>query len=423
MRILHFATDDITGGAARAGFRLHAALREAGHESRMIVRHKKSDDPDVHQVSTRPLLSQLRRLKRRVDLMRGRLPRYKFNQDLEPEIETEEFFSEASGSIDIICLHWITELLTTRLIKKIYEHYRCPLIWIMVDQEPVTGGCHYSLGCDRYIKNCGSCPQLNSKREHDRSRIVWRRKHLRLEDLPIVFNAPSSWVASRIQESSLFREHRIERIPLAIDTTVFRPFDKNTARDLLHLPANKKILFFGATYLEEERKGMAYLVEALSHFAVKLEGQDNKLRKEDIFLTVAGAHDETLLKSLPFPGRALGSLQDDVTLALAYQAADVFVCPSIEDAGPMMIPEAMLCGTPVVAFNTGGAPDLIEPLKTGYLVALGDATDFARGLKAMLSINDPSTMRAACRETAYNSHNSELVAASHIRLYKSLINS
>ena len=54
MKFLHFSTDDVTGGAALAAYRLHTAMRAAGQQSRMLVRLKKSDDDDVTQMPPPP---------------------------------------------------------------------------------------------------------------------------------------------------------------------------------------------------------------------------------------------------------------------------------------------------------------------------------------------------------------------------------
>ena len=88
----------------------------------------------------------------------------------------------------------------------------------------------------------------------------------------------------------------------------------------------------------------------------------------------------------------------------------------------MMIPESMLCGTPVVAFNSGGAPDLIETMKTGYLATLKDGADLAKGMYALLSAHEKLlAMRATCREIAVREHSMEAHADRHIDLYRSLL--
>lgn len=425
MKILHFSTDDIAGGAAKGTYRLHVALRDAGHISQIIVRNKQSDDKDVQQVpSISSWRSRFRRVKGRLPLLKQKMPTpsYVFNFDLEPEIDTQFFYTFKPGSIDIICLHWITGLLTAKTVRKIYDHYRCPLVWIPGDQEPVTGGCHYSFGCDGFTKQCGNCPQLSPTNLQDRSRVVWRRKYQYLKDLPITFAAPTSWVKARVQESSLFKKNRVELIPLAINTNVFRPFNQHIARDLLNVPEGKKVIFFGSAWLEDPRKGMIYLQDALHQLSSMLADKNSVLSSEEIFLLIAGRNDKNFFESLPFPSRQVGYLRDDVTLALAYQAADVFVCPSTEDAGPMMIAESMLCGTPVVAFNTGGAPDLIETMKTGYLAAYKDSFDLANGIYKLLSANNITAIRAATHEVAVRKHSASIVAERHLELYNLLLN-
>jgi glycosyltransferase involved in cell wall biosynthesis len=186
---------------------------------------------------------------------------------------------------------------------------------------------------------------------------------------------------------------------------------------LLHLPQNKKIIFFGATYLEDRRKGMPLLLEALAETRRRL-----KTSADDVFLLVAGLNGNQLMTKLPFAGKYIGQLNDDLTLALAYQGADLFVCPSVEDAGPMMIPEAMMCGTPVVAFHTGGAPDLIQTGKNGYLARLTDSTDLANGILAFLEADNGSAFRRLAYSVANSNHSPNEVAIRYSTLFHSLVN-
>jgi glycosyltransferase involved in cell wall biosynthesis len=446
MNIAHFSTEDINGGAAKAAYRLHSALRERGCDSWMVVRTRRSDDDDVYQVPPPP--SPLghavwKRVKERIPIVGAKTPRatYTYNFDLDPDIDQRKLFpfSQLKGpqgpgkksartgdaatntnTVDILCLHWVSQFLNTKLVRRLYDHYQCPIVWILADQDPLTGGCHYSFECEGYTKECGRCPQLNSDDPNDRSHQTWRRRRQYLSGLPICFVAPTTWGVKRVQQSSLFGGHRVESIPYPIDTSIFRPFDRNAARDLLRLPADKKLLFFGASYLEDRRKGMAQLVDALRILA-ELIDSERRIEREEIFLLVAGRNARELMSKLPFAGTYAGHFNDDLTLALAYQAADVFVCPSIEDAGPMMIPESMLCGTPVAAFDGTGAPDLVKSMQTGYLAVNGDARDLARGIYALLISESPESLRRAAHNAATRSHAPALAAARHVDLYESLV--
>jgi glycosyltransferase involved in cell wall biosynthesis len=415
VNILHVSTDDSAGGAAKAAHRLHAALRAAGHESRMLVQSKRSSDPAVEQLPpprSRPWTSRAEGLRRRFPGLKPRewTAKYTYNFDRPPQADWDRFLSAwREPAADVLCLHWIDGLLDVRTIRRLHDWYRRPIVWVPADQEPVTGGCHYSFGCEGFTKQCGCCPQLDSDDPRDTSHALWQRKRRELAGARLAFVAPTGWVETRIRESSLFGGHRVETIPYAIDTGLFRPYDARVARDLLRLPLDKKILFFGATYLEDRRKGMPLLIEALNRLAARCDASRD-LRRDEVFLHVAGLNGQDLLDRLPFAGCYAGLFQDDLTLALAYQAADLFVCPSVEDAGPMMIPEAMLCGTPVVAFDAGGAPDLIRSGENGYLAAPGDADDLAQGLHALLTTDRLPAMRALARATALAAHAPDRVA-------------
>ena len=83
---------------------------------------------------------------------------------------------------DIINLHWIgsgfSRLESLRKLNR-------PIVWTMHDMWAFTGGCHYTEGCDRYLKSCGKCPQLGSQKNADLSRWNWNRKHRILQELDL----------------------------------------------------------------------------------------------------------------------------------------------------------------------------------------------------------------------------------------------
>ncbi len=297
MRILHFSSDDITGGAAKAAYRLHSTLRETGHDSQMIVLRKKSEDNTIIQAPPfkyNPWASRLGRIRRHIPMLRDQIPsaNYTFNFDLQPQINLSSLLENQNLTPDIICLHWITGLLDVRAIRQLHDYFRCPIVWVMADQEPLTGGCHYSFGCEGYTRECGNCPQLNPSQTNDHSHTLWQRKAELLANLPICFVAPTSWGKAKLNQSSLFNTHRCELIPYPIDPLIFRPIDQKIARDLLHLPQDKKIIFFVATYLQDRRKGLAHLLTALTETRARLES--SAIRSQDNILLVAGRNGNQL---------------------------------------------------------------------------------------------------------------------------------
>jgi glycosyltransferase involved in cell wall biosynthesis len=178
---------------------------------------------------------------------------------------------------------------------------------------------------------------------------------------------------------------------------IFKPSDKQLVRTTLGIPSDKKVIFFGATSYEQKRKGLSYLLKAFQHLK-KLLCSSN--RQNDLLLVIAGNHNKGLFEQLPFEYKYIGMLNSDKELASAYQASDIFVCSSVEDSGPLMINESIMCGTPVVSFEMGGALDLVHTHKTGYRAMLKDSEDLARGIYRLLSLSDTEYAQtgANCRE-------------------------
>lgn len=407
--ISHFSTSDVRGGAAQAAWRLHRALLGRGATSTLYVRERSMVADRVFQASPRvehPLVSRLGRLWRRADPV----PNYTFNLDQPLRIDLPDL-KRAVPRSGVMILHWVDRFLNVEAIGELASHSAGPLVWVIHDLEPLTGGCHYSFGCQGYQQECGACPQLGSTEKGDLSHRIWRRKQQVLSGRPICFVAPTSWGEARVRESSLFRNHRVARIPLPIDGDLYRPYPRQVAREVLHLPANRRILLCGASYLEDRRKGIPELISALR----RLDARE----RVDLLLLVVGLNGHLALQDLPIDSRYLGEVADPLLMALVYQAADLFLCPSLADSGPMMIPEAMLCGTPVVAFEMGGAPDLIEHGVNGYLARLGDVEDFAAGIRLVLAA-DRVAMGIAARQRA-EIHRPDLVATQHLKLYGELM--
>ena len=420
--IFHLSTDDIAGGAAIAAFRLHRALNglDAGEglRSRMLVKRKKSDDDDVIAIPWapgNPWKARAERLRQRIPLLRPETVRasYTFNFDAPPEVDQEALARQVAAPGAVLYLHWMSTFLDLRALRRLWERTRAALFWVIHDLEPFTGGCHYAFGCEKYMRECGHCPQLDSNREEDLSQRIWRRKRALLADLPIKFIAPTSWGAARVRESALFRERPVHRIPLPMDIDTFRPLDRRIARQALRLPEERDILLFGATYLEDRRKGTAHLLRALDRLA-----SDPRVRRDRLLLLIVGMNGKELLRRLPFEARYLGPIGEELMMALAYQAADLFLCPSIEDSGPMMVSEAMLCETPVAAFDSGAAADLIAPMKNGWLAPLGDADALAEGIRALLDVPSREALGRSAREIAVAHHAPALVARRHLDLIR-----
>jgi glycosyltransferase involved in cell wall biosynthesis len=373
MKALILNTSDINGGAARAAYRLHQGLQKQHITSQMLVQSPSSGDPSVRGMQQRDDVSNAIGVTR---LALDHLPLKRYPQRQRGGFSPQWLPDRVKSRVDqfnpdIVNLHWVAEGF---LQIETLPSFKQPLVWTLHDMWAFTGGCHYPQGCDRYTQSCGTCPSLNSTRASDLSRSIWQRKAQTWKSLNLTIVALNHWMADCARSSSLFKNQRIERIPNGIDAETYRPIDRTTARTLLKLPQDKTLVLFGATHATSDpRKGFQFLQAALQNLS-----QTNA--SSALELVVFGTSQPAQSQEFGFKTHYLGTLKDDLTLALLYSAADVFILPSTEENLANTVMEALACGTPCVAFRLGGTPDMIEHQQNGYLANPLDVTDLAQGI-------------------------------------------
>lgn len=419
LRIVHLSTSDIAGGAARAAYRLHQGLGTMGHDSRMLVMNKSSDDPTVTAfIPPRDPIGRVRRHLRRSAINRDGAPYQSTRpQGLEPFSDDRSMHGSALLAqlppCDIVNLHWVAGFVDyTSFFRSVPQ--RMPIVWRLSDANPFTGGCHYDENCGQFIQQCGTCPQLGSNDPFDLSFQIWQRKQavlsaLKPTQLHIV--ALSNWIAREAGRSSLFHHFPISIIPNGIDTQVFAPADRQAARALFRIPAAARVVMFSAGSIENRRKGLPQLIDAMAGL-----GQ----RQDLVLLSLGGG--KPMLNG-QFQHIHLGHLEDDQRIAQAYCAADLFVVPSLQENLPNTALEAMACGTPVVGFDAGGIPDLVRSNITGLLAPVGDVGGLRTAIAALLD-DEPrrATMAITCRQVVLAEYTPELQVQRYTQLYQRLSN-
>ncbi len=415
MKVVHFATSDIQGGAARAAYRLHQGLCQAGVDSSMFVLRRSSEDATVVELREGNLLqSPLKRVKK--TLIYRELKRYPNRPADGNYFSTDRSIYgrdilEQLPECDILNLHWTTWFLDYQdVFSGLPANQK--LVWTLHDMNPFTGGCHYSSGCDKFSQQCGACPQLGSDKENDFSRESWTRKnqaftHLRSEQLRVV--APSRWLTEEAGRSSLLGRFPKATIPYGVDTDAFAPRDRRSARDVLGVPQDAQVMLFVADALDETRKGLAYLTEAL---------QNLKLPKG--FLISVGKNSPVL--NIEMPHLHLGHIASERLLSMIYSAADVFIIPSLEDNLPNTVLESLACGTPVVGFASGGITDMVRPNVTGWLVSPKDVSELHSTLTYIFGdLDSQDKLRVKCRSIALSEYSLNLQAQRYAQLYTTLL--
>ena len=376
MKVLIVNTSEQTGGAAVAANRLMNALNNHGVKAKMLVRDKSTDDICV--VGLQGTLGKRWHFlwERLVVFFHLHFKRdHLFEVDIAnsgTDITKLREFKEA----DIIHLHWINQgMLSLSGIRKILRSGK-PVVWTMHDIWPATAICHYARGCQSYMSRCHHCVLLPGRgSERDLAAKVWKRKVQLLSTANVSFVACSRWLEGEAKRSALLNGHFITSIPNPIDTRIYCPKDKVEARRSLGLPEQGRYVLFVSQRVTDERKGIAYLIESMG----KLVAQHPEL-KADTRIVILGSHADEVARELPLPVDTLGYVSDVETIVNVYNAADVFVTPSLEDNLPNTIMESMACGVPCVGFRVGGIPEMIDHRKTGYVAEFRNSDDLARGI-------------------------------------------
>jgi glycosyltransferase involved in cell wall biosynthesis len=415
MKIAMFNTFDNGGGAARSAYRLHQGLLRKGVASRFVSQYNTRGDPDIVCGTTRPqkVIALLRPLADMIP-MKMYFRRDKKLPFTTAYVPASRRVKDAAARADVLHLHWIVHGFTN---IEFLRQARRPIVWTMHDSWTFTGGCHLPADCRRYQQACGSCPQLASRHDADLTRLNWKRKMQAWQGLDIIFVTPSNWMAQSARSSSLLADRRIEVIPNGIDTDIFKPLDRDACRKILNLPTDKHLILFGAMgATTDANKGFGLLRAAMAALPRLIDGKE-------CTLVIFGAQ-RLDLPELNLDVRFVGTLTDDIALSVLYAAADVMVVPSRQENLPNTVMEAMACGTPVVAFRTGGIPDLIEHRHTGYLAEPFDCADLAQGIAWTLEQPGSGTpLRSNARAKVERDFAIDVVSARHIKLYAELARS
>lgn len=417
MRILIVNTAERTGGAAIAANRLLHALNHNGVEATMLVRDRKTDSPSVASIEPSWRLRANFLWERGVIwLANGLSKRNLFQVDIAnagTDITRMEVFRQA----DIIHLHWVNQgFLSLSDLERIMASGK-PVVMTMHDQWYFTGICHYSGDCDKYQSQCCHCPMLTRGGiDTDLARRVFDRKRAIYSGKALAFVGCSRWIADLARKSPLTQGHLVTNVPNAIDTDVFTPMDQAAARERHGLPADKRLLLFGAQRITDERKGFRYLKEACEHLI-----QNHPDLTSEMGVVVLGGDAQAVKSALPLPVYTVGYLNNEAEIAQLYNAVDLFVTPSLQDNLPNTIVEAMACGTPCVGFHVGGIPEMISHEQDGYVARYKDSNDFAHGIAWCLGDNRLATLRQQARAAALATYAEPIAASNYQQVYSALL--
>jgi len=398
LKISYVSTVDNKGGAAKVAWMLKHQLKARGHQTKMFVGRRFSDDQDVH-VITDPVVDGGNEQTRRGLLY----------------YDIKSTFSLARNSdfmsADVLHFHnlhggYFNPAALPELTKA------RPSLWTLHDMQALTGHCAYALDCAKWQTGCGDCPDLQTYPSipHDQTARMWqdKRQIYRRSDFELI--VPSQWLKGLV-EKSMLADKKVHLIYNGIDEQLYRPMDRRAVRRMFKVPSDAVIVGFLANKgLGDPRKGGGLILQSYHYLAQKYPNS--------FFICIGGVCEgapRERFVQLPF-------VADENKLALFYNLMDVFLFPTMADNCPLVVLEVMGCGVPIVSFATGGVPELVRHGETGLLAEPGNTAQFIKMAEVLLT---DAALRSrsgpAARRRLLQSFTLSKMVNQHERLYEQLV--
>lgn len=391
MKVLHLNTHS-SGGSYEYTALLATVLAEQGIESWLLCKDS------VSIGAGRPFLD---RVIRRSYVSMSREPWHGTRRLLSPPPPQQ------LEGIDVVHLHtvadwfnvpsWLTALPPDRGV-----------VVSLHDMWHFTGGCFLYRGCNLYDDKCAPCPILKAPLNRLLAKDEQRRKLQAYRNRCVQFVASSRWLADLAEQSPIVRACGGVRVVVpGIDTTIFRPQNKEECRATFGIQQNAFVVAAGAASLMDKNKNVSWLLEQLARLS----------ELDTLLVLLAGDGVPEIPAGLNV--RLLGSLKDRSTRAMFFGAADIFVSASLMETYGLTLIEAMSCATPVVAFRVGGIP---EAAPHGHGAILCAPRDSAALIEAINNLRDSPQLREklgrVARETTYVRNSLNAFSTAFAQLYR-----
>ncbi|MCR8538758.1 MAG: glycosyltransferase [Prochlorococcus marinus CUG1439] len=415
IRILHLSYCDKNSGAGIAANRIHNCIcdqNELGIKS--ILRINTPGNHNSKTIGTKKSISIFFNFFKKY-LERILIKIFKYDDNVFhsisvfPSLKHEEI---NNLDIDLVHIHWVQhETISIEEIGKI----KFPIVWTLHDCWPFSATEHYQKDNldQRYIRGY-KIKKLFKLSDYIDKLCFYRKKYSWENNINLI--APSKWIADCAKNSLLMKDRKITVIPNPINTKIFKPINKRSARESLKLKLNKKVILFGSIDGgEDPRKGADLLIDLLKFLTFK---------KKDIQIVIFGKKNKSqnIFKNTNFEIINLGKINSSNKMSIIYSAADVFIIPSRIESFGQTAAEAQSCGTPVAGFDIGGLKDIIKHGENGILIEPFNSKKLALALESLLKKEDKiSKLSKASRKNALAKWDHRKVGKSHLDFYKNIL--
>ena len=227
-----------------------------------------------------------------------------------------------------------------------FKTKKIKIFWTFHDCWAFTGYCPYYdlVACEKWKIECKGCTQYKKYSWFlDRSKYLYRKKKELFTGLDLTIITPSQWLADEVKQSFL-KEYPVKVINNGIDLSTFRPRESDFRKKY---NIEDQFVVLGVAFGWGVRKGLDVFIELSKRLDKRFQ------------IVLVGTNDQ-IDQQLPDNIISIHRTNNQTELAEIYTAADVFVNPTREENFPTTHMESLACGTPVIAFNTGGCAEMLN---------------------------------------------------------------
>ena len=362
-KILHISSS-IRGGAGIASYRIHKSLLKNRYNSFMYIKDY-SEIRDVKNIffSSKNIFFLIKKIIKLIipSNIHLYIKNFLFKKKINPHCfyQKNELikkglnknFIEIAKGYDILFIHWVSDFINIHDLEKIFSLRNIKIIFIMLDHAHITGGCHFSLNCNKFQSSCLNCPALTNEYNNlANQQLIEKSKKIKNFKADLITFSKVDLKLAKLSKIK-FRKYLCTKIPIEFDIM-------DTKQTKIK---NTKYLFSCAYNFEDERKGASYFVNVLDHL-------DKKLKDEKLIVLCSNIpkHFENRFNNINF--EKFYYSDDPKEYLKIYKKSDVFVFTSIADSAPQMPVEALICGTPVVSFDVANLKEIITEKNDGFII-------------------------------------------------------
>lgn len=376
---LQISSYDLIGNKFN-GFDLHLDLRKNLFDSKQIVLHKESNDVNTFQYDF-------------------------FAKDATKNLlMTKEFYDS-----EIIHLHLVHNILDLNYLP-IMTRLK-PVVITLHETFFLAGHCTYHFDCEKWKTHCQDCPYLDVPFPLDRdySSLNFELKKQAIQNSQITAIVASKWMQNKVKDSPIWAGKKVYLLPFGIDQNLFKPSNIKSAKKRIGIEEDSIVLMFRSN--NGMFKGLDIIKKALSKI---------KSSKKITLITV---DQKNLLDDFKNKYEIIEYdwITDDSLLATLYQACDLFLMPSKQEAFGMMAIEAMSCGKMVLSIQGEGTalPDVIDSPNCGIATS---EKEFSNELQRLINNPNEIILRGnKSLQLARAKYSKEVYIKGMIKIYKEII--